>query len=84
MHGHSAAELKVDSLSFASTLMGWFEPVQNQQCGFGLQRFRSDGGTLTLMTHDPTKGSRRMAGTIVAKNLMPMDGAKPVDLEAFI
>jgi hypothetical protein len=30
------------------------------------------------------KGSRRMTGTIVAKNLMPLDElqAKPIDLEA--
>jgi len=48
------------------------------------KRFMSDGGTLTLTTHDPSKGRRRMVGTIVAKNLEPKDNlqSKPVDVEA--
>jgi hypothetical protein len=48
------------------------------------KRFKSDGGTLTLTTHDPSKGRRRMVGTIVAKDLEPLDGlkSKPVDVEA--
>jgi hypothetical protein len=48
------------------------------------KRFKSTGGTLTLTSHTPTKGSRRMAGTIVAKNLQPLDGLKsaPVSVEA--
>jgi hypothetical protein len=48
------------------------------------KRFMSDGGTLTLTTHDPSKGHRRMVGTIVAKDLQPLDGlkSKPVDVEA--
>ena len=48
------------------------------------KRFKSDGSTLTLTTHNPSKGSRRMIGTIVAKNLEPLDGlqSKPVDVEA--
>ena len=48
------------------------------------KRFMSDGGTLTLTTHDPAKGRRRMIGTIVASNLEPRDGlqSKPVDVEA--
>jgi hypothetical protein len=48
------------------------------------KRFKSDGGTLTLTTHDPSKDRRRMVGTIVAKNLEPLDDlqSKPVDVEA--
>ena len=48
------------------------------------KRFMSDGGTLTLTTHDTSKGRRRMVGTIVAKNLEPKDNlqSKPVDVEA--
>ena len=48
------------------------------------KRFKSDDGTLTITQHDPTKGSRRMTGTIVAKNLEPLDGAQgpPVNVEA--
>jgi hypothetical protein len=48
------------------------------------KRFKSDGGTLTLTTHDPSKGRRRMVGTIVARNLEPLDElqSKPVDVEA--
>ena len=48
------------------------------------KRYMSDGGTLTLKTHDPSKGRRRMVGTIVAKNLEPKDNlqSKPVDVEA--
>lgn len=48
------------------------------------KRFMSDGGTLTLTTHDAAKGRRRMVGTIVAKNLEPKDDlqSKPVDVEA--
>ena len=48
------------------------------------KRFKSSGGTLTLTAHTPTKGSRRMIGTIVAKNLQPLDGLKsaPVNVEA--
>lgn len=48
------------------------------------KRFMSDGGTLTLTTHDPSKGRRRIVGTIVAKNLEPKDNlqSKPVDVAA--
>jgi hypothetical protein len=48
------------------------------------KRFKSDGGTLTLTVHDPAKGNRRMVGTIVAKNLEPLDGLQshPVDVAA--
>ena len=48
------------------------------------KRFKSEGGTLTLTTHNPAKGRRRMIGTIVASNLEPLDGlqSKPVDVEA--
>jgi hypothetical protein len=48
------------------------------------KRYMSDGGTLTLTTHNPSKGRRRMVGTIVAKNLEPKDNlqSKPVDVEA--
>ena len=48
------------------------------------KRFKSDGGTLTLTVHDPSKGSRRMTGMIVAKDLQPLDGiqAQPVNVEA--
>jgi hypothetical protein len=48
------------------------------------RRYKSDGGTLTLTTHNPAKGSRRMVGTIVAKNLEPLDGltSPPVDVDA--
>jgi hypothetical protein len=48
------------------------------------KRFMSDDGTLTLTTHDPSKGRRRIVGTIVAKNLQPKDNlkSKPVDVEA--
>jgi|SRR5262245_20688227 len=48
------------------------------------KRFKSDSGTLTLTMHDPSKGRRRMVGTIVAKNLEPLDNlqSKPVDVEA--
>ena len=48
------------------------------------KRFKSDDGTLILTTHDPSKGHRRMVGTILAKDLQPLDGlkSKPVDVEA--
>jgi len=48
------------------------------------KRFKSEDGTLTLTMHDPSKGSRRMTGTIVAKNLQPLDELKvqPVNVEA--
>jgi hypothetical protein len=48
------------------------------------KRFMSDGGTLTLTTHDPSRGRRRIVGTIVAKDLQPKDNlqSKPVDVEA--
>jgi hypothetical protein len=47
------------------------------------KRFFGNGGTLTLTTHNPSKGSRRLIGTIVAKSLEAKDGlqAKPVDVE---
>ena len=61
-----------------------FETVKINNTNVDAKRFKSEDGTLTLTTHNPTKGSRRMTGTIVAKNLMPLDEiqAKPVDLEA--
>jgi hypothetical protein len=48
------------------------------------KRFKSDGGTLTLTTHNAAKGSRRMVGTIVAGKLEPLDGLEspPVDVNA--
>jgi hypothetical protein len=48
------------------------------------KRFFGNGGTLTLTTHNGSKGNRRLTGTIVAKNLEAKDGlqAKPVDVEA--
>lgn len=46
--------------------------------------FGSDGGTLTIATHNPVKGSRRLIGTLIAKNLEPKDGleSKPIDVDA--
>jgi hypothetical protein len=48
------------------------------------KRYMSDNGTLTVTTHNPSKRSRRMVGTIVARNLEPRDDlkSKPVDVEA--
>jgi hypothetical protein len=47
------------------------------------KRFKSDGGTLTLATHDPSKGRRRMIGRSSPES-EPLDNlqSKPVDVEA--
>ena len=61
-----------------------FDSVKIDKADVQSKRFKNDDGTLTLTVHDPTKGSRRMTGTIVGKNLLPLDGlqAQPVNVEA--
>lgn len=60
-----------------------FEYAKLEGADFESKRFKSDGGTLTLATHNASAANRRMVGTIIASNLEPLDGlqAQPVAIE---